>query len=147
MKKSKKYGPRYDYDPKVDFPKIQEKNRKKLDEIYSNPNWMEDLGRKYYGDNWLATFPDDHYKKTEYKKAVNQGTIRTTMMSDAVEYKYYKRPVIEIFNEEETEYSSIMDWCDKHGKNKPAAYNIIKLIEGRADKDTIYKRTFKWKEE
>jgi hypothetical protein len=147
MKKSKKYGPRYDYDPKVDFPKIQEKNRKKLDEIYSNPNWMEDLGRKYYGDNWLATFPDDHYKKVEYKKAVNNGTIKTNSMSEEIETRYYKTPIIEVFDGKETEWSSIMDWCEAHGKKKPAAYNIVKQMEGRGDRDTIYKRTFKWKEE
>ena len=147
MKKGRKYKPRYNYDPEVDFPKIQEENRRKLDEIYSNPNWMEDLGRKYYGDNWLATFPDDHYKKTEYKKAVNNGTIKTTMMSREVEYKYYERPIIEIFNDKETEYASVMDWCNANGKKKPAAYKVIKMAEGLGDRDTIYNRTFKWKEE
>ncbi len=145
MKKSKKYGPRYDYDPKVDFPKIQAENRRKLDEIYSNPNWMEDLAKKYYGDSWLSTFPEDHYKKVEYKKGVNNGTIKTMGMTEGIELRYYKTPIIEILDGEEVEWPSIMDWCDAHGKKKPAAYVIVRMMDGTGDRDKIYNRTFKWK--
>ena len=144
--KNRKYGPRRDY-TEEDVIRIKAENKRKLDEIYARENWMEWLGRKYYGENYLKTFPDDHYQKTEYRKQVNNGEIKTVNMSDEVEYRYYKRPIIEIDKDgNETEYQSVMEWCDTHNKKKTAAYKIITMMEGRHDRDTIYTKTFKWKE-
>ena len=142
----KKYGPRRDYTDE-DVIRIKAENKRKLDEILARDNWMEWLGRKYFGDEYLKTFPKDHYKKVEYNKKVSTGEIKTVGMSDEVERRYYKTPIIEVDKDgTEIEFSSVMEWCDTHGKKKTAAYKIILMMEGRHDRDTIYGKTFKWKE-
>ena len=47
---------------------IRLENKRKLDEIMSNPNYIEDLAKKYYGDDWMRTLGDNHYMKVEKRK-------------------------------------------------------------------------------
>lgn len=61
------------------------RNRKQiLDEVLADPNWLETLGRKYYGDNWEIVYADSVDggvnwkreklpKKKQYKQDVKEN--------------------------------------------------------------------------
>jgi len=40
------------------FNKDRVDRRKILDEVLADPNWLEVLAKKYYGDNWMVVYAD-----------------------------------------------------------------------------------------
>ena len=40
------------------FNKDRTDRRKILDEVLSEPDWLETLAKKYYGDNWMVVYAD-----------------------------------------------------------------------------------------
>ena len=40
------------------FNKDRINRRNILDEVLSEPNWLETLAKKYYGDNWMVVYAD-----------------------------------------------------------------------------------------
>jgi hypothetical protein len=149
MKKNNKVKSRYDYDPEVDYPKIKEENKRKLDEILSDPNYLVTLAKKYYGEGWLKAIPDDHYLKYEYKQQVNRGEIRAVNTKDETRKMYEDTPVIQTFNDgTEVEWSSVIDYCEQHGKKRTAAASILSICRGTNLKsNTLYKSKWRFKEE
>ena len=142
--KGKTLGKRRDYTHE-DFLKIQEENKRKLDEIYARENWMEWLGKKYYGENYLKTFPDNHPAKQDYRKAVVSGQIKAINTSDETDKIYYKTPIIQINEEKKIEWNSIMEYCETYNKSKTSAYNIRKFLDGKWERDVLYESKWEWK--
>ena len=40
------------------FNKDRVDRRKILDAVFTDPNWLEVLAKKYYGDNWMVVYAD-----------------------------------------------------------------------------------------
>jgi hypothetical protein len=60
-------------------------NVAKLDEILANPNHVEELGRKYYGDNWQIVFAGERHplnKIKEPKKVGRPKQIQNQLIED-----------------------------------------------------------------
>ena len=45
------------------FQKDRTDRRKILDEVLSEPDWLETLAKKYYGDNWMVVYADIDSKR------------------------------------------------------------------------------------
>ena len=117
---------------------IKNENKRKLDEILSNPNYMEELGKKYYGDRWFTIFEDNHYKKIEHRKLVNKYGAQHT--------KYLDRPIIQydLDGNEVGEWESAKIWAESKGKKYSAAQHVAKCALGvqMGGRETAY--GFKW---
>lgn len=145
---NKKLGKRYDYDPEVDYPKIKLENKRKLDEILKDPDYLVNLAKKYYGKSYLKAIPDDHYIKEEYKKKVNTGEITAINTSDSTRKAYEDTPIIQTLGDgTEVEWKSVMDWCDANGKKRPAAAQILAMCRGNEARITLYKSKWRFKTE
>ena len=144
----KKLGKRYDYDPEVDYPKIREANKRKLDEIMSNPDFMVELAKKYYGTAYLKAIEDGHYIRTEYAKAVNSGTVRAVNTKDNTVKLYEHTPIIQTLYKDgtEIEWDSAMHFCEYHGKKRTAAAQIVAICKGRPNtRKNLYKSSWRFK--
>jgi hypothetical protein len=125
-----------------ELQEIRIQNKQKLDKIMSDLNYMENLGKKFYGEKWYVVMPDGHYLKEEHKKAVIKGTKKIT--------HYMDRPVIQIDLDGKVidEWGSARIWADAHDDlvNKySAAQHVTKCATGKGD--TAYGYRWKFKEE
>jgi hypothetical protein len=122
-----------------ELEEIRAENRRKLDEILSNPNYMEELGRKYYGDRWFAIFDNEHYKKVEHRKIVSKH--------GAQHVKYLDRPLYQYDLENNLigEWASAKIWADTEGRKYSAAQHVAQCALGvqMGGNETAY--GFKWK--
>ena len=117
---------------------IRLENKRKLDEILSNPNYMEELGRKYYGDRWITIFEDGHWQKVQHRQLVNKY--------GAQHKAYLDRPVIQydLDGNKVGEWESAKLWADSEGRKYSAAQHVAKCALGvqMGGRETAY--GFKW---
>ena len=122
-----------------EYLQIKIENQRKLNEILSNPNYMEELGRKYYGDRWFTIFEDGHFKKVEHRQIVNRY--------GAQHKAYLHRALIQydLDGNEVGEWESAKVWADSEGKTYSAAQHVVKSALGvqMGGRETAY--GFKWK--
>lgn len=122
-----------------EYLQIKRENKQKLDEILSNPDYMEVLGRKYYGDRWFTIFEDGHFKKVEHRALVNKYGAQTTAYLDRALIQY------DLDGNEVGEWESAKVWADSEGKKYSAAQHVAKCALGvqMGGRETAY--GYKWK--
>lgn len=125
-----------------EYLEIRKENKRKLEEIMTTPDYMEMLGRKYYGERWFSALPDDHPKKIQRRKDVAEGRIKPT--------KYMDREIMQFDidgNYIDTHLSS-RAWTDENmdeDKRFSAAQHLVKVAKG--DGETAYGYKWRFKEE
>jgi hypothetical protein len=120
-------------------------NKQKLDEILANPDYQEILGRKYYGDNWIATLYGNHPERVERTKETYERAVRR-MNGEAIPYKlgFNKLPIIQMdMNEKfikEWEGGAV-EFCLNNGQTTRHAQTVASAARGQLN--SAY--GFKWK--
>ena len=121
-----------------EYQEIKKENQRKLDELLSNPNYMEELGRKYYGDRWFTIFEKGHYKKAQHRQMVNRYGAQHTA--------YMHRPIIQydLDGNQVGEWASAKIWADSEGRKYSAAQHVAKCALGvqMGGRETAY--GYKW---
>ena len=126
-----------------EYQEIKKENRRKLEEILTTPDYMEMLGKKYYGERWHSVMPSGHYKKVEHKKLVQKYGATTP--------KYMDRAILQcdMNGNLVKEWQSSRIFVDEHKeefKNPySAAHHITKVALGKGE--TAYGFKWKFKEE
>lgn len=126
-----------------ELEEIRNENRRKLDAILSNPNYMQELGKKYYGDRWFAIFEDGHWMKTEHRKIVNKYGAQHKPYLDRTLIQY------DLDGNEVGEWESAKIWADSEGKTYSAAQHVAKSALGvhMGGRDTAYGYRWRFKKE
>lgn len=133
------------YNKKVEWDEewliqMKEENRKKLDEIMKDPEYMLKLGKKYYGERWYVVMPDGHYLKQEHQKAVINGTKKVV--------HYMDKPIIQYDMDwvEVEEWESARAWSNAQTdlvNPYSAAQHVSKCATGKGDSAYGYRWKFK----
>lgn len=119
-------------------------NIQKLDEIMATPNYIELLGKKYYGDEWMCTLPETHYLKDEKRKILsNKNTKRQRDENWTPRVAATSLPIIELTLEGEViaEWDTIKDWLDEN----PTKHYIMPLQCAKGKATAAYGRKWKFK--
>jgi hypothetical protein len=98
---------------KEELLEIKSENKRKLDIILNTPNFMEVIGRKYYGDDWMSTLMEGHYLKVERRKEYNHANMKRQRSSDFVpRVAATTLPIIELTLDGEfvREWTNIKEW-------------------------------------
>ena len=143
MRKTK--GKRRDYTYE-DYLQIKKENKEKLDEILANPNYMEELGRKYYPHNWEVILEEGHFlKKERQKEAVYRALARAN--GEDVPYKktLFDLPIIQFDENGEVlnEFESARAACEQLGWEEKRTQSIVRCCRGEYEKTYGYSWKFK----
>lgn len=126
-----------------DYLEIKKENKRKLDEIFAMENYQEVLGRKYYGDNWLATLWGNHPAKAERHKENTQKALRR-MKGERVPYKKTQKESaciqFDLEGNKIKEWESVNQAIEELGWKKSASSQILRCCKG--EHLTAY--NFKW---
>lgn len=120
--------------PREEYLKIKAENIRKLEEILTTPDYMEILGKKYYGERWFTVLPDGHYKRKERNELIRTGVLKIT--------GYIDRPIIQYDLDGNLidEFPSARAWADETGNTYNAAQHVAKSAVGVqfGGRDTAY---------
>jgi hypothetical protein len=142
-KPRKKYVTTSDATPE-DVIRIKLQNKQRLDEIMSRPNYIEELAKKYYGDDWMRTIDTNHYMKVEKRKKnaiennkkQKDGNFTPRIPATTI-------PIVELTLEGKfiKEWTNIKMWREQH----PTKHYVgpIQCAQGKAS--TAYDRLWKFK--
>jgi hypothetical protein len=142
MPRTKKRGPI----TKEELREIRIENQRKLDEIMSIPNYIEVIGKKWYGDDWMRTIDTNHYLKVE--------KIRKNALEHSKKQKdenYTPRvpsttlPIVELTLEGELikEWGNIIMWRDEN----PTKHYIGPLQCAKGKAHHAYGKKWKFKQD
>ena len=122
-----------------DYLEIKKENKRKLEEIMTTPNYMEVLGRKYYGDRWFTALPEGHEKKEQRRKDLVAGKIQFTAYTD--------REIVQLDLDKNfvREWESARAWAEQSDKNYSAAQHVVKSAKGEGE--SAYGSYWKFKED
>lgn len=129
--------------PYDEYLQIKAENTRKLDEILNTPDYMEILGKKYYGERWFTVLPEGHFKRKERFDKLRKGEISVT--------GYIDKAVIQLDLDgnviEEWESSRI--WAEENNRAYSAAQHVAKCAQGvdRGGNETAYGYRWKFKED
>lgn len=119
-----------------EYEDIKEANKKALDKILAKPNWMEELGRKYYGDNWMITLDGNHPDRTKRKKELSQNT-KQRKNGDDVPFvvRASQRPIYKLDKDNNIleKYESANHWCKVNNEPIKKAQSLVKACKGFAN--------------
>ena len=142
MKKVRKPRKDYTYD---DYLQIKKYNKEKLDEILANPNYMEELGKKYYPHNWEVILEDGHFLKKERQKTHIMNAVARAKGED-IPYKktLFDLPIIQLDENGEllNEFENAKVACEELGWEEKRAQSIIRCCRGEYEKTYGYKWEF-----
>lgn len=97
---------------------IKEQNRKRLDELFSNPNWRYELGKKHFGEaRWQKVFfGEKHPEYFDWKLDPNREKAADTT-----------RPISEwdVDGNLIDTYNNIEEVLEKYGWEKPKGINVL----------------------
>tara|TARA_R110000803_G_scaffold79982_1_gene145700 strand:- start:394 stop:831 length:438 start_codon:yes stop_codon:yes gene_type:complete len=144
MKRKRKYKKRTTSDiTQTELDWIKTQNSMKLDEITSDVNYQERLGKKYYGERWHTILEKNHPRHKEYKKKCLSGEIKYI--------PYQSRPLLEYDLEGNfiREWESAKVWATETGNSLSASTHVAKQAQGRvmSQKDSAYGSVWKFKED
>lgn len=125
-----------------DYLEIRKENKRKLEEIMTTPDYMEVLGRKYYGDRWFMALPDGHPKKEQRRKDLVAGKVKFTAYTD--------RKLIELDLDGNfvKEWESARVWADENIEEErrfSAAQHVVKVA--KEEGGSAYGSRWKFKED
>jgi len=127
----------------IELDWIKTENSMKLDEITSDINYQERLGKKYYGERWHTILEATHPLNLEFKKKKLRGEIKYI--------PYQNRPLLEYDLEGNfiREWESAKVWAMETGNSLSASTHVAKQAQGRvmSQKDSAYGSVWKFKED
>lgn len=134
-------GPRRDYTYE-EYLEIKKENKRKLEEIMTTPDYMEVLGRKYYGERWFTALPDGHEKREQRRKDLVSGKIQFTPYTD--------REIVQLDSDGNfiEEWESARVWAEETMEEErrfSAAQHIVKVAKGEGE--SAYGFRWKFKED
>ncbi len=136
MSKRKKYKLTSQLKNRKEYDDIKKANKKALDEIFARPNWMEELGKKYYGEGWMVTLDGNHPARFERAKERNTESLRRTKGED-VPYKIAntQKPIYKLDSDGNVleKYESSNEWCKINNEPKAKAQSLVKAARGLAN--------------
>lgn len=134
----KAYSKRKDYTYE-EYLEIKKENRRKLEEILTTPDYMEILGKKYYGDRWFTVLPDGHYKRKDRMEKLRKGEIKVT--------GYIDRPILQydVDGNYLDEFPSARLWAEESGNTYNAAQHVAKCALGEKMGGRMTAYGFVWK--
>ena len=128
------------------YLEMKAENKRKLDEILANPNYQEIIGRKYYGDNWMATLWGNHPEKLERTKE-NASKANRRLKGEAVPYKrtWNRIPIIQMDMDGKfiKEWDSAVHYCEANGMKARQGQTVSNAARGLAESAYNYKWKFK----
>lgn len=128
------------------YLEMKAENKRKLDEILANPNYQEEIGRKYYGENWMATLYGNHPLRTERTKENASKAVRR-MNGEDVPYKvtWNKKPIIQMDMDGNfiKEWDSAVHYCEANGMKVRQGQTVSNAARGLAESAYNYKWKFK----
>ena len=135
LKSKKKYKLSSKLQTKEEYEEIKKANKKALDEIFARPNWMEELGKKYYGEGWLVTLDGNHPARMERAKERNTETFKRSKGED-VPYKIANthKPIYKLDSDGNVlaKYKSADEWCEINNEPIRKAQSLVKAARGLA---------------
>jgi len=136
MKSKTKYKTSSQVKTKEEYEEIKKANKKALDEILARENWMEELGRKYYGAGWMVTLDGDHPARMERAKERNKETAARHKGKD-VPYKIHnsQKPIykLDLDGNILEKYESSNKWCELEKQPIKKAQSLVKAARGLAN--------------
>lgn len=142
MPRTKKRGPI----TKEELFEIRLQNRTRLNEILSTPNYMEVIGRKYFGDDWMSILDTNHYLKIEKRKHnALENTRKQQSGNHTPRIASTTLPIVELTLEGEfiKEWNTIKDWRDEN----PSKHYISPIQCALGKSSTAYGRLWKFKKD
>ena len=129
-------GRKRDYTER-EYQQIKKDNKKKLDKIFANPNYQEDLGKKYYGENgWHVTLYGNHPLRDEMRKE-NTKNAHKRLSGEDIPYKvrWNGRPINQYTKDGElvAKWDSALAWCKANNEPLHKAQTLVKAGRGFAD--------------
>ena len=135
LKSKKKYKLSSKLQTKEEYEEIKKANKKALDEIFARPNFIEELGRKYYGDGWQVTLYGNHPARLERAKERNKETFARHKGED-VPYKIANthKPIYKLDSDGKVlaKYKSADEWCEINNEPIRKAQSLVKAARGLA---------------
>ena len=136
MSKRGKYKLTTQVKTKEEYEEIKKANKKALDEILAIPNFMEVLGKKYYGDNWLCTLDGNHPARTE-RKSENMTKSNQRLKGEDVPYvvSNSQKPIykLDLDGNILEKYESANHWCEINNESIRKAQSLVKAARGKAN--------------
>jgi len=131
--KGKKYKLSPQVKTKKEYDDIKRANKKALDKILATPNFMEKLGRKYYGENWMVTLDGAHPARLDRRDENNKKTQKRVKGED-IPYvvRYSQQPIYKIDKENNIleKYESANQWCEVNNEPISKAQSLVKCARG-----------------
>lgn len=122
-----------------DVIRIRKETKEKFDAIFSNPNWREDLGRKYYGDTeWYKIYHGEkHPLGGEIKKELGTKQIR-------VNTNFVKLPItqMELDGTHIKDFKNVKEVLKEYGWLPKHQTHILMTCKGKAKTAYGYKWRF-----
>ena len=131
-----------------EYLEIKKENKRKLDEIFAMDNYQEVLGKKYYGDNWMATLYGNHPERVKRtKENVKRARLRSLGYDIPYAVKNKNRKCIQIDDEGNIikKWDSIEEAANSKMFNlKDGVSQIIRVCRGEHERAGGFK--WKWDE-
>ncbi len=143
MKSKKKYNLTHQIKTKEELDEIRKANSKALDKILARKNWMEWLGKKYYGSQWMITLDGRHPSKIEHKdELVKRAKNRREGKEVKPHIPASRKPIVQLDLDGNLlgRYESANNWCEVKERPMRNAQSLVKAAKGQAE--TAF--GFKW---
>ncbi len=143
MKSKKKYKLSPQVKTKEELDEIRKANSKALDKILARKNWMEWLGKKYYGSQWMITLDGRHPSKIEHRdELVKRAKNRREGKEVKPHIPASRKPIVQLDLDGNLlgVFKSANDWCEVKERPMRNAQSLVKAAKGQAE--TAF--GFKW---
>ncbi len=143
----KKYKTKRDY-TQTDLDWIRLQNKTKLDELFAEgPDYIERLGRKYYGEGWMKILDGKHPARTERHKENCQNSLKR-LKGEKVPFRKtlqdYKVVQYSLEDKKIKTFANARAACKHYGWDEDKqSQSIIRCAKGEHETTFGYKWKFK----
>ena len=133
--KKKKYKISSQVKTKEELDEIRKANSKKLDKILARKDWMEWLGKKYYGSQWMITLDGEHPSKQDHAKNLRVRAEKRRNGKKVVPHiPASKKPIVQLDLDGNLlgVFKSANDWCEVKERPLRNAQSLVKAAKGQA---------------
>ncbi len=134
-RQKKKYKISSQVKTKEELDEIRKANSKKLDKILARKDWMEWLGKKYYGSQWMITLDGEHPAKLDHAKNLRVRAEKRRRGKKVTPYiPASKRPICKLDLDDNLlgRYESANSWCEVYERPLRNAQSLVKAAKGQA---------------
>lgn len=140
----KKYNRKRDY-TQTDLDWIRLQNKTKLDELFAEgPDYIERLGRKYYGEGWMKIIDGNHPARAARHKENCQNSLKRLKGEDVPFRKTlqdYKVVQYTVEDKKIKTFANARAACKHYGWDDKKSESIIRCARG----EYVATQGYKWK--